>query len=192
MVASALLRHGQFLFRSGAPCYNKYSESINAIAAFRPALRRSLGSAWDLAFAWMAEEPHEHHRALPKGVLLACLTIALLWGWLTEAALLVSVGQGYFDLVKLCDFTSRCSAWHGLRIASDQGSKTRGRARLPALTLQTSSSCWTSPLQVSSHIRSFGLCRMEPSADGSLLFCLGCSRSASGDIFAPAACSGEG
>ena len=85
-IALILVRYGQHLFRSGA-AYNRYSETINAVAGLRPGLRRSLGAAWDLAFAWLSEEPHVHHRALPRGVLLALLAASLFWGWLSEAAI---------------------------------------------------------------------------------------------------------
>ena len=54
-----------------APGLYRFSETINGIAAARAGIRRSLSSEWDLAFAWLPEEPHAHHRALPKGVLLA-------------------------------------------------------------------------------------------------------------------------
>ena len=34
-------------------------------------LRRQLGTAWDLAFSWVADEPASHHPAMPVSVLLA-------------------------------------------------------------------------------------------------------------------------
>ena len=86
-VAAALVKYGQYMFKSGV-AYGKFSETINAVASLRPSLRRNLSAAWDLAFAWQAEEPHEHHKAMPKGILLAILATALAWGWLREAAAL--------------------------------------------------------------------------------------------------------
>ena len=85
-VANLLVGYGQALFRGGQPYY-KYSETINAVAALKPSIRRSLTYAWDLAFAWLTEEPHCHHKAMPLGILLAVLSAALAWGWATEAAL---------------------------------------------------------------------------------------------------------
>ena len=78
-IALTLVKHGQFLFRSGA-VYNRYSETINAMSAARPGIRQSPGPAWDLASAWLSEEPHVHHshRALFKAVLLAILASALM------------------------------------------------------------------------------------------------------------------
>ncbi|CAE7306808.1 unnamed protein product [Symbiodinium necroappetens] len=85
-VANLLVGYGQALFRGGQPYY-KYSETINAVAALKPSIRRSLTYAWDLAFAWLTEAPHCHHKAMPLGILLAVLSAALAWGWAAEAAL---------------------------------------------------------------------------------------------------------
>ena len=85
-IAEALVSYGHALFKAGFPYY-KYSETINAVVGLKPSLRKNISYAWDLAFAWMSEEPHVHHRALPKGILLALLSLALAWGWVDEAAL---------------------------------------------------------------------------------------------------------
>ena len=77
--------YGRKLFYEGKPYYH-YSETINAIAAKRPTLRRSLMQAWDLAFMWNSLEPVEHHCALPHQVLLAVLSTCILWGWVREAS----------------------------------------------------------------------------------------------------------
>ena len=77
--------YGRKLFREGKPYY-QYSETINAISAKRPTLRRSLMQAWDLAFMWNSYEPVEHHVAMPHQVLLALLSICMMWGWVREAS----------------------------------------------------------------------------------------------------------
>ena len=77
--------YGRELFAAGKP-YFHYSETINSITTRRPLLRRSLGVAWDLAFLWGSHEPAEHHVAVPHQVLLAILSVCLLWGWVREAA----------------------------------------------------------------------------------------------------------
>ncbi|CAE7527751.1 unnamed protein product [Symbiodinium sp. CCMP2592] len=82
-----LVGYGRQLFDAGWP-YSHYSEVINAISSKEPALRRSLQPAWDLAFAWLREEPHSHHVALPWQVLLSAITLALLWGWPRVAGML--------------------------------------------------------------------------------------------------------
>ena len=76
---------GRVLFKAGKPYYH-YSETINAVAARRPVLRRALQQAWDLAFMWGSYEPTEHHIGMPFQILLACLSVMLLWGWKQEAA----------------------------------------------------------------------------------------------------------
>ncbi|CAE7871601.1 unnamed protein product [Symbiodinium necroappetens] len=92
-ISALLVQFGQQLFRTGSPYY-RCSETINGIAAARPGIRRSLSAAWDLAFAWLTEEPHAHHRALPKGILLAVLSAALTWGWLLEAGVFALAWSG--------------------------------------------------------------------------------------------------
>ena len=50
-----------------------------------------MATAWDVAFAafaWLVDEPHQHHPALPLSALLAMLTVALSWGWAYAAAVL--------------------------------------------------------------------------------------------------------
>ncbi|CAE7291773.1 unnamed protein product [Symbiodinium sp. CCMP2592] len=83
-LSKALAKFGRELFEAGYP-YWHLSETINALAAKRPAIRRQLQGAWDVAFAWMSLEPHTHHVAMPAIVLLAVLSVSLLWGWRTEA-----------------------------------------------------------------------------------------------------------
>ncbi|CAE7840815.1 unnamed protein product [Symbiodinium sp. CCMP2592] len=82
-----LVRYGRELFEAGWP-YSHYSEVINAISGKEPALRRSLQPAWDLAFAWLREEPHSHHVALPWQLLIALITTAMMWGWPRVAGML--------------------------------------------------------------------------------------------------------
>ena len=84
---------GQFLFRNGRP-YGHFSELINAISSVRPILRKQLGGAWDLAYNWLALEPHVHHIALPGLVLIAMVTTCLVWGWTREAGLFALMWGG--------------------------------------------------------------------------------------------------
>ncbi|CAE7306580.1 unnamed protein product [Symbiodinium sp. KB8] len=62
-------------------------DSIEQIAEALVAYGQYLFRPWDLAFAWLTEEPSIHHRAMPKSILLAVMSVALLWGWATEAAI---------------------------------------------------------------------------------------------------------
>eukprot|EP00435_Cladocopium_sp_Y103_P012633 s3468_g3.t1 len=88
LVSEALVAYGKDLFQSGRS-YSRYAETINGAAALRPTLRRQLAAAWDLAFNWVVSEPHEHHAALPLSILLALASLALLWGWVREACVLL-------------------------------------------------------------------------------------------------------
>eukprot|EP00438_Fugacium_kawagutii_P001143 Skav218134 [mRNA] locus=scaffold759:371388:377624:- [translate_table: standard] len=86
-VSEALVAYGKDMYYSGKS-YGKFSETINAVASRKPHLRRNLASAWDLAFNWVVDEPHEHHAALPHSILVALVGLALLWGWTKEAAVI--------------------------------------------------------------------------------------------------------
>lgn len=92
-VARLLVQYGRDLYYSGKP-YGHFSETINGVAARRPALRRQLAHAWDLAFAWVADEPVAHHPPIPKSILLALCGLSLLWGWPCEAAIFMMSWSG--------------------------------------------------------------------------------------------------
>ena len=68
---------GRQLFDASWP-YSHYSEVIDAVASKEPALRRCLQPSWDLAFAWLREQPQSHHVAHPWQVLLSTITSAAL------------------------------------------------------------------------------------------------------------------
>lgn len=59
-----LCRFGRQLFEAGKT-YNQYAETINSITSIRPSLRRQMQGAWDLGYAWMRQEPSQHHVAMP-------------------------------------------------------------------------------------------------------------------------------
>ena len=87
MISNWLAEYGRDLFKSGKS-YGQYSETINGIAMMKPIVKKQLVTAWDVAFAWLVDEPHQHHPALPLSVLLAMLSVALAWGWAYEAAVI--------------------------------------------------------------------------------------------------------
>ena len=92
-LAKLLVQYGRELYYAGKP-YGRFSETINGISARRPAFRRQLTQAWDLAFAWVADEPTVHHAPIPKSVLLAICGLSLLWGWPCEAAIFMMCWSG--------------------------------------------------------------------------------------------------
>ena len=85
-IAILLVDYGRGLYYAGRP-YGMFSETINSVTSKRSSLRRCLGLAWDLAFSWVADEPASHHPAMPRSVLLALASLAMLWTWATEAGL---------------------------------------------------------------------------------------------------------
>ena len=92
-ISTMLVAYGKSLYYSGRP-YGVYSESINAVVSRRGCLRRQLGTAWDLAFSWVADEPASHHPAMPVSVLLAISSLAMLWAWPVEAGIFLLTWAG--------------------------------------------------------------------------------------------------
>ena len=62
-------------------------ETINGVTSLKPALKRQMQEAWNLAFAWVRDEPSTHHIAMPWQVLLACISVCLVWGWIDMAGM---------------------------------------------------------------------------------------------------------
>eukprot|EP00435_Cladocopium_sp_Y103_P061685 s1586_g23.t1 len=91
-INAVLIRYGRTLYTAGKP-YTVYAETINMLSAKKPVMRRQLQGAWDLAFSWVQAEPSAHHVAMPWQVLLAMVTVALMWGW-TDVAGCLSLGWG--------------------------------------------------------------------------------------------------
>ena len=95
------MRYGRNLYSVGRP-YNHYAETINAVAPKRPAVKRLLQEAWNLAFAWVRDEPPVHHIALPWQILLAAITVSLSWGWLDMAGMMA---LSWGALLRVGEFT---------------------------------------------------------------------------------------
>ena len=93
-INDVLTRFGKELYECGRP-YAHYVETINAVVARKPVLRRQLQQAWDLAFNWVKLEPSSHHVAMPFQVLLAMVSTSLLWGW-TRMAGCLALAWGAF------------------------------------------------------------------------------------------------
>ena len=83
-IGRTLATYGRELFEGGRP-YWHFSETVNAVSARMPSVRRQLQEPWDLAFSWLALEPYTHHVPMPLVLLLATLSVCLLWGWVREA-----------------------------------------------------------------------------------------------------------
>ena len=62
-------------------------------------------TAWDYACCWVADEPFSHRPAAPASVLLAIMSTALLWGWLTEAAIL---GLTWAGILRIGEMLQAC------------------------------------------------------------------------------------
>lgn len=96
-ISEWLVAYGRELFRTGK-AYGIFAETINSVSAARPAIRKQLTLAWDYAFSWVADEPFHHRPAMPASVLLAILAVAILWGWIEEAAIF---GMAWAGLLRI-------------------------------------------------------------------------------------------
>ena len=128
-----LVAYGRQMHAAGKS-YGKFAETVNAVAMAKPLVKRHLTMAWDLCFAWLQDEPAEHHPAMPVSVLLASMSVALLWGWPAVAAILGLAWSGLLRIgevlaARRCDlvlpFESAPGTTHILLKIRDP--KTRGR-----------------------------------------------------------------
>ena len=85
-----LEEYGQHLYDSGAGS-NELAETINAVKKRWRHLEgwRQLGSAWDTLSAWQSLEPGESHAPLPPDLCSAIAVVALAWGWVDFAVVLL-------------------------------------------------------------------------------------------------------
>ena len=100
-INTILEKYGRALYSAGWP-YNHYAETINAIGALKPAIRRQLQGAWDFAYGWVRDEPPSHHRAMPWQILLALITTALSWGWVRVAGMMALTWGSLLRVGEFC------------------------------------------------------------------------------------------
>ena len=103
-ISKWLVSYGRDLHAAGKS-YTKYSETVNAVSMIRPVVKKHLTAAWDLAFAWLQDEPHNHHPALPLSILVSIITLGLMWGWAVEASLFGLAWTGLLRVGELLDLT---------------------------------------------------------------------------------------
>ena len=82
-----LVKYGRLLYDAGKSYY-QYAETLNSLSSKKPALRRMLQQSWDLGYSWVRSEPSTHHVAMPPAILIAMITLSLLWGWVRVAGCL--------------------------------------------------------------------------------------------------------
>ena len=132
-VSGFLIEYGRELYSAGS-AYGIFAETINAVVVERPLLRRQLIGAWDLAFVWLSDEPHQHHPAMPLSVMAATVSVALAWGWAHEAAVILMGWAGVLRVGEILAASRRelvlpCDAVPGTTFALliIRQPKTRGR-----------------------------------------------------------------
>jgi len=133
-LSELLVEYGKALFHAGK-AYGVYAETINSVAVERPLVRRQLTSAWDLAFAWLADEPHAHHPAMPLSLMAAMVVVALYWGWPFEASVILMSWTGVMrigEVLSACRkdvvFPSDAAPGTSFMLIIIRTPKTRGRS----------------------------------------------------------------
>lgn len=79
-----LCKFGRTMYDWGRPL-NHFVETINALTSYKPELRRQVQAPWDIAFNWSRLEPNVHHVAAPFQIIMALLSVSLMWVWLPMA-----------------------------------------------------------------------------------------------------------
>ena len=74
-----MVGYGKSLYLAGK-AYGVYAETINSVAVERPLIRCQLTTALDLAFAWLADEPHSRHPAMPLSIMVAMVVDSAVLG----------------------------------------------------------------------------------------------------------------
>ena len=97
-----LCKFGRTLYDWGRPL-NHFVETINALTSWKPELRRQVQAPWDIAFNWSRLEPNVHHVAAPFQIIMALLSVALMWGWLPIAG---AIAMMWGALLRPCELTS--------------------------------------------------------------------------------------
>ena len=104
-IAAFLVEYGKEMFAAGKSYGGIYLETVNVVAVERPIIRRQLTAAWDLAYAWLVDEPHQHHPAMPISVMIAMVVVALMWGWPYEAAVIMMAWAGIMRIGEILSAT---------------------------------------------------------------------------------------
>ena len=133
-IAALLVEYGKDLYYAGK-AYGIYAETINAVASSRPLIKRQLTAAWDLAFSWLCDEPHDHHPAMPISVLAAMSAVSLVWGWPHFTAVLLISWAGVMRIGEVLAATRDelvlpmdCAPGTSFMLVMIRAPKTRGRA----------------------------------------------------------------
>ena len=87
----------------------------------KPVLRRQLSTAWDSAFNWVLNEPHEHHVALPLTVCLTIATLTLLCGWVRKASIILMCWTGLLRHRRGADCDSEVVSWRSTSQKQEEG-----------------------------------------------------------------------
>lgn len=93
---TTLAAYGRYLFQHGRSRL-VYAETINAVVDIERSWRRLLEAAWDVAWVWKGLADTGNNQAMPAEVVLAVMSLGIVWGWFDMAILL---GLGFFGMLR--------------------------------------------------------------------------------------------
>ncbi len=85
--------YGRFAFEAGRALFN-FRHLVVYIQRTFAGMRGNLGPAWELLNRWEELEPVEHRRPVPKAMLDAMVSLAILWSWWRVACVLLIAYHG--------------------------------------------------------------------------------------------------
>ena len=101
-VDAALRAYGKECFAAGKPRY-WLVYAITAVQHLRPQFRNFLAGAWQVDRKWQIEEPGQCRAVLSAPLIRAIISLSLLWGWRSFAAL---VALGFSGMLHPNEFVN--------------------------------------------------------------------------------------
>ena len=80
LLAQALRAYGLWLYRQGAPRY-LYVDTINGVLVDYDVWRMHMPAAWKVSRRWQEQVPGRSRAIVPRVLLMAMVSLALLWNW---------------------------------------------------------------------------------------------------------------
>jgi len=88
IVVEALRAYGHYLHDTPQALY-LYTHAVVGFMHFSPEMRIHIRSAWKVIRQWQHDEPGRSRVSLPRSVFQALVCLALLWGWVEFAGLML-------------------------------------------------------------------------------------------------------
>jgi hypothetical protein len=100
LVAYSLRGFGLYLWDNNQPLYI-FVDAINAVTNLLPLWRQYMTPAWQIVKRWQQEEPGSCRMVLPPALMMAAVSLGLLWQWPIWTALAL---LGFTGMLHPCEF----------------------------------------------------------------------------------------